>query len=385
MEHKTYFYYLHGYRCDNVAGHNEETWLVQESPKPFEGYQEESLVKEEDRKALQEYMEHPYRPKEEKKLTDENFSIKDFKPKEDNGKEVVVSIKNLTKDYGGGRGIFDISFDVYKGTVFGYCGTNGSGKTTTLRHMMGFLKPDKGSVTVKGMDAWKDADKIKKYIGYLPGEIAFPQVENGSEFLKIQAESLGLTDMSKAEAIINALQLDPTANLKRMSKGMKQKTAIAAAFMHSPEIIILDEPTTGLDPLMRDVFVNLIKAEKARGATIIMSNHMFDELEETCDYVGFIKDGRLIDVVDMEELRNLPYRDYKITFEDKEEFENIDLNGLEVLKKDDFELSLLIRVKLENSNDLITRLARMKIKAVSEKKHTLEEYFVKDIGGESNE
>ena len=194
-------------------------------------------------------------------------------------KEIVISIRNLTKDYGKGRGIFDISFDVPKGCVFGYCGTNGSGKTTTLRNIMGFIKPDKGSVTVKGMDAWKEADEIKKYIGYLPGEIAFPQVETGSEFLKIQAETLGLKDMSKAEVIINALQLDPTANLKRMSKGMKQKTAIAAAFMHSPEIIILDEPTTGLDPLMRDVFVQLIKSEKARGATILMSNHMFDELE----------------------------------------------------------------------------------------------------------
>ena len=385
MAHKTYFYYLRGSRNDEVNGHNEETWLVRESPTPFKNYKEESLVKEEDKKALEEYLAHPYKGKEKKEITDKNFSIKDFKPVNEENKEVVISVKNLTKDYGGGRGIFDISFDVYKGSVFGYCGTNGSGKTTTLRHMMGFLKPDKGSVTVKGMDAWKDADEIKKYIGYLPGEIAFPQVESGSEFLKIQAESLGLTDMSKAEAIINALQLDPTANLRRMSKGMKQKTAIAAAFMHSPEIIILDEPTTGLDPLMRDVFVQLIKSEKARGATIVMSNHMFDELEETCDYVGFIKDGHLIDVVDMEKLRNLPYRDYKITFEDREEFNNLNLEGIEVLKKDNFEMSILIRVKLEDTNEIITKLASKKIRAVSEKKHTLEEYFVKDIGGESNE
>ena len=149
-------------------------------------------------------------------------------------KEIVISVKNLTKDYGKGRGIFDISFDVPKGSVFGYCGTNGAGKTTTLRHIMGFIKPDKGSVTVKGLDAWKNADEIKKYIGYVPGEIAFPQVETGSEFLKIQAESIGLKDMSKAEWIINGLQLDPTANLRRMSKGMKQKTALVAAFMHSP-------------------------------------------------------------------------------------------------------------------------------------------------------
>ena len=294
-------------------------------------------------------------------------------------KEVVISVKSLTKDYGRGRGIFDISFDVYKGSVFGYCGTNGSGKTTTLRNIMGFIKPDKGEVYVKGMNAWKEADEIKKYIGYLPGEIAFPPVENGSEFLKIQAETLGLTDMSKAEKIINALQLDPTANLKRMSKGMKQKTAIVAALMHSPEIIILDEPTTGLDPLMRDAFVNLIKEEKARGATIIMSNHMFDELEETCDYVGFIKDGHLIDVVDMEALRNLPYRDYQITFSKREEYEMLNLDGLELLEKDDDELSVLVRVDLKNTNRLLDEVRKYQISGFTERKHTLEEFFVKDI------
>ena len=111
MEHKTYFYFLHGYRCDSVGGHNEETWMVSESPKPFEEYKEESLVKEEDKKALQEYMEHPY--KKETKITDENFQIEEYNPTESNDKEVVVSVRNLTKDYGGGRGIFDISFNVY--------------------------------------------------------------------------------------------------------------------------------------------------------------------------------------------------------------------------------------------------------------------------------
>ncbi len=302
----------------------------------------------------------------------------------ENNDEVIISIKNLTKDYGNGRGIFDISFDVKKGVVFGYCGTNGSGKTTTLRHIMGFLKPDSGSVTVKGLDAWKNAEEIKKYIGYVPGEIAFPQVESGSDFLKIQAEMIGLTDMSKAERIINALQLDPTANLRRMSKGMKQKTALVAAFMHSPEIIILDEPTTGLDPLMRDVFINIIKAEKARGATIIMSNHMFDELEETCDYVGFIKDGHLIDVVDMEKLHNQPYRDYVVGFADKKGFDEADTSQVEVLNKDENKLTITVRVGLEKINGMIRELRKHNIKSFTEKHHTLEEYFMKDIGGKND-
>ena len=207
-------------------------------------------------------------------------------------------------------------------------------------------------------------------------------METGTDFLKIQAESLGLKDMSKAERIINALQLDPTANLRRMSKGMKQKTAIVAALMHSPEIIILDEPTTGLDPLMRDAFVNIIKEEKARGATIIMSNHMFDELEETCDYVGFIKDGHLVDVVDMNALRNLPYRDFQIQFEYKEDYERFDISKFQLLERNDDEKSILVRVQLANINDLVEEMRKYQINFFTERKHKLEEIFERDVDEE---
>ena len=308
-------------------------------------------------------------------------SLKKLSPK-----DIAIEVKDLTKDYGKGRGVFDISFVVPKGKTFGYCGTNGAGKTTTLRHIMGFLKPDKGSVTVMGMDAWKDSAKIKKLVGYLPGEIAFPPLESGSDFIQAQAELLGLEDMSKAEKIINVLQLDPTANLKRMSKGMKQKTALVAAFMHSPDIILLDEPTTGLDPLMRDAFINIIKEEKARGATIVMSNHMFDELEETCDYVGFIKDGHLIDIVDMEEIHNRPFREYLIVFADKEGYENADASQVEVLEDRPERLSYLVKVPNEKIDGMFRELHKFNIKLIKEVQYTLEKYFMeKVIGGNVNE
>ena len=157
--------------------------------------------------------------------------------------------------------------------------------------------------------------------------------------------------------------------------------------MHSPEIIILDEPTTGLDPLMRDVFIQIIKAEKARGATIIMSNHMFDELEETCDYVGFIKDGHLIDVVDMNALRNLPYRDYEIKFGKKENLESIKTDSFEVLERNDDERIFIVRVDLKKTNEMIKEMQKHEIVSFSERKHTLEEYFVKDVesGGKEDE
>ncbi len=300
-------------------------------------------------------------------------------------KDIIISVKNLTKDYGNNRGIFDISFDIPRGSTFGYCGTNGSGKTTTIRHMMGFIKPDKGSVTINGLDAWKDSEEIKKYIGYVPGEIAFPEVETGTVFLNIQAEMLGLKSMAKAEQVINMLQLDPTANLKRMSKGMKQKTALTAAFMKEPDILILDEPTTGLDPLMRKAFIDLIKEEKEKGTTIFMSNHMFDELEDTCDYVAFIKDGKIIDIVDMKEIHSRPFREYEITFFDKEDMDSSDTSQIEVLDKNEKELKLVVKIELAKTDGMIRELRKHNIKSIVERQYSLEQYFLEHVeGGKEN-
>ena len=300
--------------------------------------------------------------------------------------DVIVKIDHLSKDYGQGRGIFDISLEVRRGQTLGYCGTNGAGKTTTLREIMGFIKPDSGTVRVFGLDPYKNSEKIMSKIGYLPGEIAFPQVESGSQFLAIQAELIGNKDMSKAERIINLMQLDPTANVRRMSKGMKQKTAIVAAFMNSPELIILDEPTTGLDPLMREAFVSLIKEEKARGATIIMSNHMFDELEETCDQVAFIKEGHILDIVDLHDIHNQPFREYKIGFYTKEDFDSADASQVEVLAKKDADLQYIVRVPLEKTDGMFRELSKHQIRYISEVQYTLEKYFLEHVvGGNKDE
>lgn len=300
--------------------------------------------------------------------------------------DIAVEINGVTKRYKKGRGIFDITFKVPRGKTFGYCGTNGAGKTTTLRAIMGFIKPDEGYVKVNGLDAWKEAEKIKDMVGYLPGEIAFPALENGSDFLKSQAEMVGLEDMSKAERIINMMQLDPTANLRRMSKGMKQKTAIVAAFMTSRPIIILDEPTTGLDPLMREAFVTLIKEEKAKGTTIIMSNHMFDELEETCDYVGFIKDGHIVDIVDMDNIHNREYKEYTIRFLTHKDYEEFDVSPYEVLYDVGDKDTYVIKIKVTETDNLFKELSKHDVRSIKEVQYTLEQYFLENvIGGKNNE
>jgi ABC-2 type transport system ATP-binding protein len=215
----------------------------------------------------------------------------------------MIRIEGLTKVFRNGRGIFDLSFTVGEGEVFGYLGPNGAGKSTTIRHLMGFLRPDKGVAEIAGLDCWSQAPFVQAQTGYLPGEIAFLEDMNGLEFLKLLGGMRRMTDTSRRDELIERFQFDVSTPIRKMSKGMKQKVGIVAAFMHDPKVLILDEPTSGLDPLMQQRFLELIAEEKAQGKTILMSSHIFQEIERVCDRVGIIKDGRLIAVEDMSTLR----------------------------------------------------------------------------------
>ena len=233
--------------------------------------------------------------------------------------DIIIKTSDLTKDYGKSRGVFDIDIEVHKGEVFGFIGTNGSGKTTTIRNMMGFIKPDSGISSINGLDSWTQSADIMKNVSYVPGEIAFPALKSGTEFLKTQAKYLGVTDFEYMNHVIELLQLDPTANLKRMSKGMKQKTAIVAALMGEKEILVLDEPTTGLDPLMREAFLELIREEKQKGHTVFMSSHIFEEIEAVCDRVAMIKDGHIIATTSLYDLRHPTVKNFTVEFEQASE------------------------------------------------------------------
>lgn len=233
--------------------------------------------------------------------------------------DIIIKTSGLTKDYGKSRGVFDIDIEVHKGEVFGFIGTNGSGKTTTIRNMMGFIKPDSGISSINGLDSWTQSADIMKNVSYVPGEIAFPALKTGTEFLKTQAKYLGVTDFEYMNHVIELLQLDPTANLKRMSKGMKQKTAIVAALMGEKEILVLDEPTTGLDPLMREAFLELIREEKQKGHTVFMSSHIFEEIEAVCDRVAMIKDGHIIATTSLYDLRHPTVKNFTVEFEQASE------------------------------------------------------------------
>lgn len=289
--------------------------------------------------------------------------------------EKIIEVSHLTKDYGEGRGIFDFNFDIYKGEMLGFVGSNGAGKTTTIRNIMGFIKPDKGNVKVCGMDAWNCSDKIKRFIGYVPGEIAFPDLNTGTEFIKSQAEFLGLKDLSYANYLIEKLQLDPSANLKRMSKGMKQKTAIVVALMADPQIIILDEPTTGLDPLMRLAFLEIIREEKQKGKTILISSHLYEELEKDCDRVVLIDKGKMIDIANMEQIKNRPVVEYKIEFNNKNDYTNFKKLSYTIVRDQEIYNQVTVSLNKADLNKLFKDLTGFDVKFINEIKYNLEKHL----------
>lgn len=290
--------------------------------------------------------------------------------------EEIIRIEHLTKDYGKGRGVFDIDLTIPRGQVFGYVGTNGSGKTTTIRQMMGFVKPDRGNATICGMDSWTHATEIMNHVSYVPGEIAFPALATGEDFLKLQAEYLGVKDFTYMNHVIAMLQLDPTADLKRMSKGMKQKTAIVAALMGDKEILVLDEPTTGLDPLMRDSFLELIREEKKKGRTIFMSSHIFEEIENVCDRVAMIKDGRLIDTVDLWNLRHWDTKMFEITFSTREDYRHFLAKWNAITEASEETLSCRTDFPVSELRRFFALLETCSVANLQESHMTLNQYFI---------
>jgi ABC-type multidrug transport system, ATPase component len=293
----------------------------------------------------------------------------------------VIEVKNLTKDYGHGRGIFNVSIQVEKGEVYGFLGPNGAGKTTTIRHIMGFQRALQGSTTVLGQDCWRASAEIQKDVGYLPGEIALPEGLTGHEFIKMMADLRGLKDLSYTNYLIDKFQLEPSGKLKRMSLGMKRKLAIVIAFMHDPKVLVLDEPTSGLDPIMQQVFIDFIKEEKRKGKTILLSSHLFEEIDETCDKISIIKDGHLISTFVATDLKNNENKTYKLEFNETLDYDNFkkdiaSTQVMEIIQNKEESLQVKVAVNDQDINEFIGLIADYDVKFFSEVKFTLEDYFM---------
>lgn len=293
----------------------------------------------------------------------------------------VIEISNVTKDYGQGRGVFDISFQVKKGELMGFLGPNGAGKTTTIRQLMGFMRPDSGSLSILGLDCFEQVDKIEKSLGYLPGEIAFIDSMTGMEFIRFVSNMKKMKGLGRASELMDMFELKPEGRIKKMSKGMKQKIAIICAFMQDPELLILDEPTSGLDPLMQNRFVELILKEKERGKTILMSSHIFEEVEKTCDRAAIIRSGRIAAVEDMEKLRSNKQKIIDLKF-DSEVNAKAFAAGF---KKSSIEGST-VTVKVGKDVDGFIKAASLyTVRDMNMRTQTLEELFMHFYGGQDHD
>ncbi|WP_347292616.1 ABC transporter ATP-binding protein [uncultured Brachyspira sp.] len=286
----------------------------------------------------------------------------------------VIKVDNISKDYGSKRGVFNLSFEVNRGEIFGMLGPNGAGKTTTIRQLMGFIKSDKGSAKILDMDCFVNRENIQLKLGYLPGEIAFMDEMKGSDFIKFIAEMKSIKNKNRIKELTDLFELDAGRKIKSMSKGTKQKIAIVCAFMNEPEVVILDEPTSGLDPLMQKKFIELILEEKKKGTTIFMSSHIFEEIEKTCDRTAILKEGKLIAIENMEELKSKKNKNFEVVFKTNEE-------ALNFKNKIGFKSEIdnnIVKVSIVSNevNNFIKELSNYNILDINSSSQTLEELFL---------
>ncbi len=208
----------------------------------------------------------------------------------------VIATEELTKSYGPHRGIEDISLEVEAGEVFGFLGPNGAGKTTAIRTLLDFLHPTAGSARIFDLDTHRDSVPIRRRIGNLPGDFGYGKGATGREALDLLARLRGVSELGRAEELAQRFRADLDRPLGQLSRGNRQKVGLILAFFHQPDLLVLDEPTGGLDPLMREEFLALVGEERDRGRAVFISSHELSEVERVCDRVGIIREGRLIAV-----------------------------------------------------------------------------------------
>lgn len=281
----------------------------------------------------------------------------------------VIEVSHLTRDYGHGKGVFDLSMEINAGEVFGFLGPNGAGKTTTIRHLMGFIRPRSGFCTIEGRDCWRQAAEIQRNLGYIPGEITFFEEMNGAEYLRFLQRYRGMPDAGRTAELVERFELTLRGKIKKMSKGMKQKIGIVAAFMHDPDILILDEPTSGLDPLMQREFFSILREKNQKGMTVFLSSHILSEIQRYCSRAAIIRKGQIIASGSVEELSRTSAK--RVTVHGK--FTPEGLDGIRDLQSTEEESSFLYSGDI---NLLLQVLSSQPIKDLNISEPDLEEIFL---------
>lgn len=281
-------------------------------------------------------------------------------------------LDGLTKYYGPNVGIEDLTFSVREGEVLGFLGPNGSGKTTTIRVLMGLLNPTSGTAKVLGLDTGSDSVEIRHRVGYLPGDVSLYNDRTGDDLLELSLRVRGLDDRRPAKRAIEAVGATMDRSIKKCSRGMRQKVAIVLALAHDPQLLIMDEPTGGLDPLAQRSLLELLREEAARGKAVFFSSHVLSEAEELCDRVAILMNGRLAALDTIEGLRAQKYKQVTLAYAgEAPELEGIP--EVELLWKRDGRMAFRARV---DANDLLTRLSTWDLEDVTIEEPSLEDVFL---------
>ena len=286
----------------------------------------------------------------------------------------VIESQSLCKRYGKARAIENISIVVEAGEVYGFLGPNGAGKTTTIRTLLDLLHPTSGRALIFGMDSHERSRDIRARSGNLPGDFTCDPRLTGREFLAFCAHARGIDGLGSASILAQRFEADLDRRIKHLSKGNRQKIGLIQAVFHGPELLVLDEPTTGLDPLMQEEFLSLVREHRDRGGTVFLSSHDLDEVERVCDRVAIIREGRLAAVEDVADLRGRAYHRVSIEFDRPVpwgEFE--DIGGVSDLEHDGARVAFKISGPLD---PVIKTAAAHTVLDMELTEPTLEEIFL---------
>lgn len=283
----------------------------------------------------------------------------------------ILEVKNLTKNYGKSRGVIDVNLEIEKGTIYGFIGPNGAGKSTTIKCIMNLINKNSGEVFVDGKLFLKKNNELKKKIGYLPSEVNLYDGLKVKEMIKY-SESFYKKDCSKRiSELVNKLDIDINKKIEELSLGNLKKVGIVLALMHEPEIVIMDEASSGLDPLMQEAFYEILLEEKKKGTTIFFSSHILSEIKRICDKVAIIKEGKIINIDDMNNIEDSDVVRIKIT----SDYNNDIVKELK-LSEDSIKNETLEFIYKDDINNLMKILSKYSIKKLLIEELDIEEIFI---------
>jgi ABC-2 type transport system ATP-binding protein len=295
----------------------------------------------------------------------------------------VIRTEQLTKYYGSHRGILEVNLEVQKGEVFGFLGPNGAGKTTTIRVLLDLIRPSSGKAYVFDIESSADPTAIHRRIGYLPGEFTLYDRLTGGQTLEYFGNLRGGVDEAYQAQLIERFDLDPSRRFREYSKGNKQKVGLVAALQHKPELLLLDEPTAGLDPLVQQTFFELMREQVKDGATVFLSSHILSEVERSCDRVAIIREGRIVQTDRVDALRDLAHHQVELRFEGKPpeaEFEKI--KGVSDVTVEGHIMKLRV---FGSITPVVQAAARLGVTDFLSREPSLEETFLAQYGREAAE